>query len=155
MDYFILYLFFKLTDLISAFKAASIALLVFGTLVLVVKFFFLDVSIDLVDKKEELKKKHPSIPKYDLHDIALWANINEKLPSLTKKLKRLFYIGVACLAFCQVLPTTGQLAAIYLGVQAKHSEAFNILSHLPKKYAAMLEKEADAFIAKRMKEVKK
>ena len=50
-----------------------------------------------------------------------------------------------------MLPSSGQVAAIYLGVQAKHSEMAKILGKLPVKYARMLELSANKYVCKQAK----
>ncbi|UCE99881.1 MAG: hypothetical protein JSV82_02115 [Planctomycetota bacterium] len=48
--------------------------------------------------------------------------------------------------FLAFVPSTNQMAAIYLGGQAAQSETVEILSRLPKKYATILESKADAWV---------
>lgn len=50
-----------------------------------------------------------------------------------------------------MLPSSGQVAAIYLGVQAKHSETAKILGRLPAKYARMIELSANKYVCEQAK----
>lgn len=45
------------------------------------------------------------------------------------------------------LPSTGQMAAIYLGSKAVESETADVLARLPAKYATLLESKADEWLS--------
>ncbi len=55
-------------------------------------------------------------------------------------------------AVATFLPSTGQMATIYLGGKAADSSTTEILSKLPEKYAKLLENKADEWLSQQLDE---
>lgn len=51
---------------------------------------------------------------------------------------------------CTLLPSTGQMAAIYLGGKAAESNTADILAKLPGKYAMLLDSKADEWLSEQL-----
>ena len=58
-----------------------------------------------------------------------------------------FFLNVMAI----ILPSTGQMAAIYIGATALESDTMDVLSRLPKKYATLLDTKADEWLSEQVK----
>ncbi len=146
-DAFWIYLFVKLDDIKHMLTGPGMTLL---SLILLAIYALIIYPIS-TGKKHEDEIKAEQIEKYgkthkvDTEDI--WAR------GVSKVILKCLIIWI-CVMMLEVglnglavlLPSTGQAAAIYLGVQAKNSETVQTLSKLPSKYAKILEYQADRYV---------
>ena len=58
-------------------------------------------------------------------------------------------------AIATILPSTGQMAAIYIGTNAMESDTAEILAKLPAKYATLLDTKADEWLTAQLPKVEK
>ena len=153
MDYLILYLFFKLSAIADIIGTLGIGIIFFGIVLSLIKFFVHDCNAYKPKAIEELKEKL-GFDNYSAQNSAYEYAVVNNFKKLIYMLVRWIVIGYSCIVLSSLIPTPGEMAAIYLGVQAKNSETLNILAKLPKKYAILLEKEADAYISKELERLK-
>jgi hypothetical protein len=86
---------------------------------------------------------------------------NEEVLEFTGKHIKKFIVGFLLVFSTQftfnviatVLPSTGQMAAIYLGGRTVESNTASILAELPEKYATLLSNKADEWVASQLPEV--
>lgn len=129
MDYWIIYLFVKLDDIRSALEPNGG--LVFSSIMLVLLIFGLKIITSEHDDEEACR------------DALRSRSFKLSVYAFVFSLVFTFIINIA-IAFT---PSTGQMAAIYLGGKATQSETAEILSRLPEKYAKIIESKADQWLA--------
>jgi len=153
MDYLTLYLFFKLSAIADIIGTLGFGTMLFGVVLSIIKFFIHDCNEYKPKAIKELKEKF-GFDNYSANTDAYEHAVVTNFKKLIHMLVKWIVIGYSCIVLSSLIPTPGEMAAIYLGVQAKNSETLNILSKLPKKYAILIEKEADAYISKELKRLK-
>lgn len=130
-NYTALYLFVKLDDirdiLINCYGWTLLVLL--GSVV-----FAGVVAIAASEEKETIKKDE------------LWLTFSKRVKGGIIALLIVFTSQAGFNLMGTALPSTGQMAAIYLGGKVSNSDTANTLSRLPAKYATLLENKADEWL---------
>jgi hypothetical protein len=128
MDYWVIYLFVKLDD-IKNYLTPEGGLVMLGIGHLVIFIIARALTNGIEDPGEAF---------IEAFDSAKWP-------------KRLciaaFVYQFVFGALLAAVPSTGQMAAIYLGGKASQSETADTLSRLPSKYASILEAKADEWLS--------
>jgi len=145
-DFFWLYLFIKLTAIqqaipVGSFLGVSVILLVLYTLII--------YPLSNIDKNKEKLIEEGIIKDKDQYgsgEKAWEAGFEQIIGKAYKILVWLFAITFCLGIIKTAIPTTGEAAAIYLGIKAKNSDTAKILSNLPKKYARILELSANKYV---------
>ena len=161
-DTFWIYLFIKLNDIKTMIRGCGLTLLTFITLAIYTFILYpVGHKEELIDEKvnEKNKAKGPKsdsnnaytaedFSMIDVYDRAIGRTI---MKSLTIFLIAMF-IEVGMNGVAYLMPSTGQAAAIYLGVKAKQSDTIDTLSKLPPKFAKILEMQATKYVCDTAKE---
>lgn len=80
------------------------------------------------------------------HNEEIWEIAKKRIKTFMSWWTGILIIVILSTFISMMIPSTKQIAAIYLGSQAVKSEALQEASKLPKKYAEILNKQADQYL---------
>jgi hypothetical protein len=143
-----MYLFVKLNDIRDMLDGPGMSII--SLLLIAVYVFAIYPAVNLDRLKEKYISKYEEEPSEDdiygycvkkvaTKALVLWVSI--------------FILEVGMNITATLLPSTGQAAAIYIGVSAKNSDTAKTLAKLPDKYAKILEMKANKYLCDNAKEM--
>jgi len=145
MTYLLLYLLVKLND----FKEVLANTYGFTVTIALICLVYLFISTGKRKKEDGTRKN------YDPFSAVFEPYNNYKLKLCRKVILISFIVQLLCNITVALLPSTGQIAVIYLGGKGLQSDTLKEVTSMDPKFASFIKRESDKWLSEQINDAKK